>query len=656
MPKRQATGRGLFYTRDSGGAHETTPGEYVLWAQREAKKLGVAFDGTPDGIEAMIRERLSQSGDLFLDYGVKGNRLQRRGLDALFHVAQSDLGVTHVFIPRRDRFARPVDPSDAMKMENTLRQAGLTLVFMDKILRPLRRGERDVGEAITGYCEYDGAGKFCPDLARKIILSQLKLAKSGFSTGGRPPYGFRRWFVREDGTPLRELAEGEYARMAGHHVVWLPGPDAELNIIRRILGMLETTPASRVAATLTAEGVPTPDAGRLRTDNEITHLTSGAWHQQTVVNIARNPLLRAVVEYGRRSMGEHWRFSLEGPRELDEADQLANGDPKTVVNDAAVRIRAPARFEPLVESERHERLLAKLDGRAGTQQGKPRSRNPAGNPLGGLVFDMNCAWLMYRQPYRGSFRYLCGLYQQSHGAKCKHNCVDGVVATQFLLGCVRQQLLAPTIRARLEQKLRAIAARECDHTRPKLELAKKQAALAAAKANRERAGRNLALADGPDQYREVAAVFEQLKGQEAALEAEIRLLEQAADTRLDPEAEVAAAMAGVDRLAELADSPAGLEGAGRLFQQLNARLFLRFTEGLWKTRVVTKVAGGVVTFGSTPPPLTLYEGPTGRRHVKGPADPDGSAGPGSNDSPGGPSTVPGKEGDSLGKVNRGERI
>jgi hypothetical protein len=101
MLKRPDKGRGLFYTRDSGGEHETTPSEYVRWAQRRASGLGVAFTGTPERIEAMIREGRSQDGDLFLDYGVKGNQLQRPGLGALFRVALTDPGVTHVLIPRR---------------------------------------------------------------------------------------------------------------------------------------------------------------------------------------------------------------------------------------------------------------------------------------------------------------------------------------------------------------------------------------------------------------------------------------------------------------------------------------------------------------------------------------------------------------------------
>ena len=262
----------------------------------------------------MIRSGRSQDGDLFLDYGVTGNQLSRAGLDALIRTALTDPGVSHVLIPRRDRFARPDDPIDAMKMENLLREAGLTLVFMDRVVPPLERGRRrDVGELIVAMLDYNHAGEFRRDLAQKMIYAQTALAKAGFSVGGRPPFGFRRWLARDDGTPVRQLVEGEYVKMAGHHVVWLPGPEEELAVIRRILEMLETMPASRVAATLTAEGVPTPDAGRTRVDGGVRHATSGVWNQPTITNIARNPLLRAVMAYGRRSMGDQLRYSAGRP-------------------------------------------------------------------------------------------------------------------------------------------------------------------------------------------------------------------------------------------------------------------------------------------------------------------------------------------------------
>jgi hypothetical protein len=77
-----------------------------------------------------------------------------------------------------------------------------------------------------------------------------------------------------------------------------------LAVIRRILQLLPTMPASRVAALLTAEGVPTPDHGRTRTDRGVRHRTSGVWRQSAIQEIARNPLLAAVAPYGRRSMGD----------------------------------------------------------------------------------------------------------------------------------------------------------------------------------------------------------------------------------------------------------------------------------------------------------------------------------------------------------------
>src|SRR3954468_20273131 len=324
MGKRPAAGRAVFYSRDSGGRHETTPGEYVLWAQRVAAQHGVAFDGTPERIEAMIRSGLSRDGDLFLDYGVTGNQLSRAGLDALIKPALTDAGVSHVLIPRRDRFARPDDPIDGMKLENLLREGGLTLVFMDRVVPPLERGRRrDVGELIVAMLDYNHAGEFRRELAQKMIYAQTALAKAGFSVGGRPKFGFRRWLARDDGTPVRQLVEGESVKMAGHHVVWLPGPEEELAVIRRILKMLETMPASRVAATLTAEKIPTPDHDRMRTDNGFRHRNSGVWNQSVIQNIARNTLLSAVASYGRRSMGDQLRYSAEGPRVLGESDLRA---------------------------------------------------------------------------------------------------------------------------------------------------------------------------------------------------------------------------------------------------------------------------------------------------------------------------------------------
>ena len=650
MPTRPTTGgRSLFYTRDSGGEHETTPAEYIRWAQRTAADHGVQFTGTPDQIDRMIRDGVPNDGDVFVDFGVKGNRLTRPGLDALRR-ATTDRTVTHVFIPRRDRLARPDDPLDGLRIEGELRQAGITLVFMDLVLGPLGRGPQDIAELIRGVIDYDRAGRDRRDLARKMLHAQLTLARGGFSTGGRPPYGFRRWMVTEAEEQVRLLADGEQVRMARHHVVWLPsGDEREWAVIRRILDLLGHTPASRVAKLLTNEGVPTPDDGRVRTDNGVTHRTSGAWSQTTVVGIARNPLLRLVVEYGRRSMGDVLRFDPTQPRELTDADRRADDRPKVVTNDPAARVTAPARFAPPVDPDQVRRLVDVLDARAGTQRGKPRSRDPGRNPLGTRAFDLACGWPLYREAYSRTFRYTCGLYQQSSGGACRHNTVDGPTAARFALACVRQRVLAPAFREKVRTKLAAIAAREgaagggLGGERAALERT-----LADVRRQREQAGRNLGLAVDADQYHAVSAVFNELRARERELEAKLRDVPAAAARSAG--AEVDAAMAALDRLSDLASDPIDYVAIGRLFAGVNLRLFLRFGEVAWGKRTVNRVAGGVVTFGATPPPVKLYEGPTGRRALADRSHERG--GGGGVESPARAPGNPGRAGDSFGNVSR----
>ena len=649
---RNVKSTALFYSRDSGGKHENTPEQYVAWARRKTKELGLSFSADPDEINEMIRDGRSVSGDLYFDFDVSGNKLSRAGLDALIKRATTDEQVSHVLIPRRDRLARPNNPIDGTGIEMILRGSGNTLVFMDKTLPPLEKGKRhDIGELLTSVLDYNYAGEFRRELAQKMVMAQINVAKAGFSTGGRPPYGFRRWLATADGTPVRQLIEGERVRMAGHHVVWRPGPDEELAVIRRILDMLRTMPANRVAATLTGEGVPTPDSGRFRTDNGVRHATSGVWHQTTIVNIARNSLLVAVATYGRRSMGDQMRFTNDGPRELTDADYRSGDTPKVVQNPADQRIVADTKFDPVVDREEQKELIAILDRRAGTQKGQPRSRDPNRNPLGGRVYDMNCSWLMYREPYQESFRYKCGLYSQSHGAKCAHNHINGPLATKFLLSCIQQRLLSPRLLARLEEKVRGLAVADESSVAAERDLESQRRALKKLDSEISQVSNNLARAQTTEQYDAVARVFEGLKEEQARRTAELQDAESHARVPNEIESEIERTMEIASRLTDLASGEESLKSAIELFDLTNAKLFLQFEPVKVKKRTINKLRGGVVTFGNADPPISLYDGPTGRGKIKSSNNPGQG-----NDVSGPESVVSGSEEESLGNVSRGDWI
>jgi hypothetical protein len=651
---RPEKGRGLFYTRDSGGKHENTPGEYVAWAQRRSQELGIAFAGTPAAIDEMIRSGVVVSGDLFLDSDVQGHRLTRNGLNALMQEISRDKSVSHVLIPRRDRLARPNHAIDAVKLEDEFLSQGVSLVFMDRFVAARPKGRRtDISNMIMAVVDYDRAGKDRRDLAEKILFAQLNLAKQGFSTGGRPPFGFRRWLVDGNGTPVRELSAGERVRMPHHHVVWLPGPECELQLIRRILSMLESMPASRVAAILTREGIPSPDSGRLRRDNGISHPVSGVWHATTINNIARNPLLCAITQYGRRSMGDQLRYTPKGPRELAENDYRLKETPKVIRNPESEFLTAAAGFEPLVDIEKHQTLIAKLDKRAGTQRGKPRARNAAENPLGGRVFDMGCTWPMYRQPHNGSFRYTCGLYQQSHGAQCDHNHVSGPLAAQFALSCIRQRILSPKLMAKLKARLRELAEGQRETSAIDCERNHKRAELQQIQKDVERAARNMTVAESESVLHAMTKVFNKLEEREVALKAEIAKLETHVNFVHNVDAEVISALRLAEQLVEFVADDKAAERADELIRLANVKLFFQFVPVQSGKRTLNKIESGVVTFGSASPPVNVYGGRTDRATVKGNASRGAEAGripPQPN------GVLSGREDTSLGNANRGDWI
>jgi len=349
---------------------------------------------------------------------------------------------------------RNAAPIDAMLIEYELRSAGITLVLMNGPARPpIPRGQRiDVADLITSMLEYDSSGKFRRDLAEKLIHAKIMLAKAGFSIGGEPPYGFRRWLCSVDGVKKRELTEHEIVKLPCHHVAWLPTALEELKVVRRILGLIETTPASRIARILNEEKVPAPKAGRIRKVQGIPIEMSGLWSQNTIKAIARHPILMAVMRYNYRSEGDQMRFTPEGPRSLGEDDYNRTGKPKTVVNTPDKMVLTPAKCEAITTPEQHERIQTILGERGKSQRGKARAQGEAPNPLGARIFDLDCGWPMYRYARRGQWRYCCGLYQNSEARCCHHNVVDGATATRVVLGSLQQRLANPSSLAKLKAR------------------------------------------------------------------------------------------------------------------------------------------------------------------------------------------------------------
>ncbi|MFT3883278.1 MAG: recombinase family protein [Gemmatales bacterium] len=341
--QRPEAGIGLFYHRDSMGRSERSPSQYVIWTIKKAHELGVQFDGTPELIDQMIRMSKYHEKGIYLDYGVRGKNLDRSALNALVQEITRNTQVSHLFIPRRDRLSRPEDPLTAVGFETKIRRLGISIVYQNRILKPLRLMERaDVLETTKALHDFDESGRFSQNLANTLIQAKLSAIELGASIGGPPPYGFERWLVGPDGLPVRKLSLGERTRMREHTVCWLPTNLSEIGIVLRIIELVRTHSCEDVAELLTIEGIDPPHAS--------WNNPRKVWNRQTVRNIATNLIYTGVYEYCKTSGGQFLRMTAAGVRELEESDLDENHDPKRIVNPVEKRIRKNLNFEPKIDT------------------------------------------------------------------------------------------------------------------------------------------------------------------------------------------------------------------------------------------------------------------------------------------------------------------
>jgi hypothetical protein len=310
-----------------------------------------------------------------------------------------------------------------------------------------------------------------------------------------------------------------------------------------------------------------------------------------------------------------------GPRALDESDYRETNQPnqpKVISNPEQnlIAAKSGSPFEPVISERRFQDLQVLLNERGGKQRGKPRSQDRSRNPLGCRVWDLNCAWPMYREPYGGSVRYKCSLYHQGHSQQCAHNHIDGPLATQFALSCLRQRLHSTSVFEKLRGRLRQLAEAELQQVGSEENTAGIQEQLVQVRQEMKMVERNLAFAANEDQFQAVASVFEQLKRREKSLADEITSKSRQVPIATEIDAEINLAISFADRLSELASKPEQLPLATQTIELADIKMYVSFCSVQIGKRRLNKVAGGSVTIGAAPPPVALYEDPTAWKTIK----------------------------------------
>lgn len=151
------------------------------------------------------------------------------------------------------------------------------------------------------------AGEYSRELSSKVFAGQCRLITLGYRQGGPAGYGLRRHLVNEDNKPKAPLARGEQKSLQTDRVILVPGPDCEVETVRRIyrLFVLERRSEREIATVLNVEG-------------KVTDLGT-PWNRAVVRQILTNEKYIGNNVYNRVS------FKLKKKRVVNAPDMWIRG-------------------------------------------------------------------------------------------------------------------------------------------------------------------------------------------------------------------------------------------------------------------------------------------------------------------------------------------
>jgi hypothetical protein len=656
--KSRPKNRGLMYERRSDDGQESSLKQQFDWAKHASELTGVPFRGTYADIEEMQRTRLHNLRDIFLDDAISGGDLTRPGFRMFLKQATTDKTVSHVYVFKRDRLARPQNLLEMMHIERELISHGVTLVTHDRTYTPEELKQNEVPYLIGSMIEYQEHGRFSPRLGDRIVFVQQSMAARGLSTGGRAPYGHGRALVGPDDTFVQWLEDGENIRRAGHHVRFLPRDEVKIGVWRMILEWRATGDScKKIAARLNEMGIASPDAGRIRRDHGSVHRVTGKWHPNTVRDLCSNPIIAGIKEYGRRSEGRYRRVGVGGPRELEEHDLRPDGQPKLLENPEDVRVRAASGGDAQFDPERWRALQPKKKAidEVRRKNGQ-KANNPDRYPLSTRVIDLTegCGSVMHGIPIGDKLKYACGRYYNSGYTECNHNWVEATAVTTMLIDALVELVTKAggreAIRDRLLTKARAEAEHDAEPDEPAA-LVQLRRQLAELEDNIATARLRMTTEKDQARYEAIAQTFDSLMAEKAAVArqvAELATPKPVTKTSLSLEEQVDALMATIDDLSALANDESANQKIRDMVLRLGIFIGLEFEERMWGKRPIRALRRGVIAFGEDNLPVQIH----GRSWADCPA-PDAAGHGGTNDSHSAPACCRAPSADSGSSVGEG---
>ena len=221
------------------------------------------------------------------DEGKSGLTAGRPAFERLFRdwvFNPNALHLDYILVYDVTRWGRFQDPDETAYWEMQCKRAGIQVIYVsrgfpreeDKLLRSLE----------TSIGRYKAA-EYSRDLSEKVFNGSPRIARQGYSVGGRAPFGMKRVLLDEERHVVGDLQHGQHKAISNQRVTFAPAQNETQRIVRRIFDelLIDSRHPSKIAQLLNDDAVLSPGGRR--------------WDAQKVIRILSNEQYAGTLIYNK---------------------------------------------------------------------------------------------------------------------------------------------------------------------------------------------------------------------------------------------------------------------------------------------------------------------------------------------------------------------
>ena len=203
--------------------------EYVRMSTEHQK---YSTDNQAEAIRRYAERRGYEIVQTYADEGKSGLNLGGRlALQRLLtDVESGKANFNALLVYDVSRWGRFQDPDEAASYELRCRRAGVQVHYCAEQFE----NDGSIGSSIIKTVKRAMAGEYSRELSVKVFAGQANLIRLGFRQGGAAGFGLRRMLVDQSGEPKGTLVRGEHKSITTDRVILVPGPEAEVEVVRDV--------------------------------------------------------------------------------------------------------------------------------------------------------------------------------------------------------------------------------------------------------------------------------------------------------------------------------------------------------------------------------------------------------------------------------------